>query len=363
MERKSNLLPNAFVNPLYRGTEESQRKAEKQTEESKLGTVVEPRAERQSFVPKYKSVKPSASKMVRTTTRKAEEESEKKPTRGLTKVQPPGGFIKTVPLARIPGETSISDAVLSPRSMLLQKGRPRVAKVPEQAHSPTNESSSGSEHIAFASEPVLIAGEVKNLPAKEPGHEDLPVEKSDSGEFVERSEEFPHEEKIEELPNEEKNKDIPKQEKKPKPALSHRTRLSKVNPQTSNELVETIKYLMEVDQSSAAGTVRAMKALYSAAGGQVAADPEMSEIQVYKTKFASVPNDKRYEFLKPLFDELEPHLPMKERQDMRNSLTNLYSNTKIAKNDLMIRTELDSIRLRLKEQLDDLEDKSKKKKT
>jgi hypothetical protein len=173
----------------------------------------------------------------------------------------------------------------------------------------------------------------------------------DADEFVERSEEFP-DEKDSSSETKDPQEGVQKQAR-PK-SLMHRKGLSKVNPRTSNDLAETIKYLIKVEPSPEVGTVRALNALYSAAGGTVPIDPNQPETRVYADKLSNVPSEQRYEYLKALFDQLEFHLPPAVKREIRSSLANLYSHTYIMGDDSFIKGDLASIRMKLEKQLADL---------
>lgn len=183
-----------------------------------------------------------------------------------------------------------------------------------------------------------------------PLNPDLMKPDSEEDEFIERSQEFPDE------GGSSSETKAPQEgvQKRVRPKFTHRTGLSKINPTTSQDLAETIKYLIKVEPSPEVGTVRAMNALYSAAGGHVPFDPKQPETRIYPDKLHNVPIEKRYEYLKSFFDQLELYLPPAERKAMRNSLAQLYSDTHIIRSDSSITAALISIRERLEKQLADL---------
>ncbi len=129
--------------------------------------------------------------------------------------------------------------------------------------------------------------------------------RDDADEFVERSEEFP-----DEIDSGAKGSQEGVQKREQQKFLMRGKGLSKVNPKTSSDLAETITYLIKCEPSPEVGSVRAMNALYWAAGGRVPVDPNKPETRVYADKLIDTPNEQRYEYLKALFDQLELHLPL-----------------------------------------------------
>jgi hypothetical protein len=183
--------------------------------------------------------------------------------------------------------------------------------------------------------------------------ETLPGE---ADEFLERSEEFP-----ENPPETEKlQPETHKQTEKQKSRMVRRSVVSSAKQKNkSGWLAAAAKRSIDTELRPEVSTVRALKAIYCAAGGHVELNPDEPEIKVYKA-LRKISLVERYDYSKALFDDLSEYLSAYERKMVGNYLANAYSDQVISKNMRHTAGDLLSLRRFIEAQLLDLADKETK---
>jgi hypothetical protein len=144
--------------------------------------------------------------------------------------------------------------------------------------------------------------------------------------------------------------------------LARRTMLRSVQPKNSSELATAVYWSICNDFSSELNIVRALKALYCAAGGNIAVSPDEPGTRFYVEALSNLPDADRWEYLKALLDKLFIYLSVRERKMVGSLLANIYSDQNISKNMECVAVHLATLRVFIENEIRDIKEMKENKK-